>query len=39
MEFEAVDEGKIARILVPEGSGRGEGWDPDRDLAGEGEEG
>ena len=38
MEFEAVDEGKIARILVPEGSDGVKVGTPIAILAGEGEE-
>ena len=38
MEFEAVDEGKIAKILVPEGSDGVKVGTPIAILAGEGEE-
>ncbi|MFL6853483.1 MAG: pyruvate dehydrogenase complex dihydrolipoamide acetyltransferase, partial [Sphingomicrobium sp.] len=38
MEFEAVDEGKIARILIPEGSDGVKVGTPIAILAGEGEE-
>ena len=38
MEFEAVDEGKIAKILVPEGTRRREGRRADRDHGGRGRE-
>src|SRR6187399_1090939 len=38
MEFEAVDEGKIARILVPEGSDGVKVGTPIAMLAGEGED-
>jgi pyruvate/2-oxoglutarate dehydrogenase complex dihydrolipoamide acyltransferase (E2) component len=38
MEFEAVDEGKIARILIPEGSDGVKVGTPIAILAGEGED-
>jgi pyruvate dehydrogenase E2 component (dihydrolipoamide acetyltransferase) len=38
MEFEAVDEGKIAKILVPEGSEGVKVGAPIAILAGEGED-
>jgi len=38
MEFEAVDEGKIAKILIPEGSDGVKVGTPIAILAGEGEE-
>src|SRR6187455_1452644 len=38
MEFEAVDEGKIAKILVPEGSDGVKVGQPIAILAGEGED-
>src|SRR5580765_5959429 len=38
MEFEAVDEGKIARILVPEGTDGVKVGQPIAILAGEGED-
>src|SRR3982750_2976541 len=38
MEFEAVDEGTIAKIVVPEGTDGGKGGQPIALLAGDGEQ-
>ena len=39
MEFEAVDEGRIGKILVAEGTGRRQGQRAHRRAAGRGREG